>query len=108
MSVLENFLRVTMPDGSRYDVPVMIIAENRAKFYADISEIPVEEALGETENLFKEDNYEIEEWASSNMNWDEVEDHATLVIEELEKPKIDFQDGWVNGNKEIVEHKECL
>ena len=28
-------LRVTMPDGSRWDVPCSVIAKNRAEYYAN-------------------------------------------------------------------------
>lgn len=33
MKIDEKFLRVTMPDGSKWDVPVKKIAENRARHY---------------------------------------------------------------------------
>ena len=43
-------LRVTMPDGSRWDIPVKVIAENRAKSYLDYDDEfkNMEEALKDT------------------------------------------------------------
>jgi hypothetical protein len=87
---------VTMPDGSKWALPVMVIARDRAKNYADEFDGDVERSLAEdTLPLFEEESYEIHDWASNNMNWDEVCDEAEK-IEEPEAP--DYQEGWVNGH----------
>ena len=103
MSIENKFLKVTMPDGSRWKVPVRIIAENRARYYAEKEYITLEQSLKfDTLPLFEEDEYEIEDWASNNMDWSDVEKYAIrmkdmgLTLEEL-------QEGWINGEKEIVE-----
>lgn len=104
----DKYLRVTMPDGSTWDIPILIIAENRAKYYAENDEDflgDVEKALEEdTLPLFASDEYEIMEWASNNMDWDDVSDFATMV----EFSDCDYQEGWINGDKEIVEVKDRL
>lgn len=98
---LENKrLRITMFDGSRWDVPVMLVARNRAEHYKSEFGDDIERSLTEdTIPLFKSDDFEIEDWAANNMNWDEVKAHANRV----EDGEIDFEEGWVSGEKEIVD-----
>jgi hypothetical protein len=93
-----KYLRVTMPDGSKWDVPAKIIAENRALEVADGAQF-----LGTTqaEVEYALDNYAVlVDWAENNMNWDNVRSAAVMVKSEA---AMDFQDGWVNGNKELIE-----
>ena len=82
----QKYLRVTMPDGSRWDIPVMVIVKHRAKYFGEKDP----EMRGE---------YEIMDYATNNMNWGDVVLHAQEVI----KPEPDYQEGWINGNKEIIE-----
>jgi hypothetical protein len=97
-------LKVTMPDGSVWSVPVMIIARNRAKEYASEFDGDIERSLKEdTLPLFEDSEYEIKDWAAGNMNWDEVREHATKVQDREPMTDADFQEGWVNGEKEIEE-----
>ena len=95
---MEKFLRVTMPDGSLWDVPARVIADNRAKYYA-------EGDPGEYEEEFRftmDDNFELRDWAANNMDWDEVKSYA-VKVEEPPQQEPDYQEGWVNGDKKIVE-----
>lgn len=82
-------LRVTMPDGSRWDVPVSVVQENWWAYYKDKD--------------FHEDEFDDAEcidWAQNNMNWSDVEGHADMS----EIPAVvDYQDGWINGDREIVD-----
>jgi hypothetical protein len=93
-----KYLRVTMPDGSKWDVPARVIAENRARYYAKID--PNTTYEGEFDYTMS-NNYELKDWAAGNMNWSDVEDHAKRVAVPPLEP--DYQEGWVNGEKEIVE-----
>lgn len=82
-------LRVTMPDGSRWDVPLVLVAIDKAGYYDDTSEA---DELADPAGLI--------DWAENNMNWSDVASHASKVTE---SPKgIDYQEGWINGEKEIV------
>lgn len=94
-------LYITMPDGSVWAVPVEHIARNRATFYAHREYGGnVEESLrDDTIPLFESDDYEIEDWAAGNMNWEDVSRFARMVSAP-EPP--DFQEGWVNGDKRVV------
>lgn len=46
------------------------------------------------------DDSEIHNWAGNNMNWSYVSAYA--VIQPAKHTKVDFQDGWLNGGKEII------
>lgn len=98
-----KMLKVEMPDGSKWGVPVEIIAKNRAEYYADEYDGDVECSLAEdTMPLFESDDYEVEDWACNNMNWSDVNGYAKL----LEPSKCDFQEGWLYGEKSIVDIKD--
>lgn len=100
---VENaLLHVKMSDGSVWAVPVREIAYHRAKYYADRDEEfggDVARSLREdTLPLFESDEYEIKDWATSNMNWEDIE-NPILVSGPA---PVDYQDGWLNGEKDIV------
>lgn len=93
-----------MPNGSKWDVPAKLIAEARARYYAKVD--TGKESGKDFEKVFNEevenaldDTYLIEDWASNNMDWEDVKDSA-INFSEME---VDFQEGWVNGKKEVVE-----
>lgn len=93
-------LRVNMPDGSKWDVPVEFIANNRAEHYAHEFNGNVQQSLDEdTLPLFEADHYEIEDWAANNMNWSDVERMATMAV----SGETDYQEGWVNGDKTVID-----
>lgn len=86
-----------MPDNSRWDVPCEVIAKNRAEFYASKGDDYQEEF-----DYTMSSDFELRDWAAGNMNWDEVEQFAVKAnVNDLVKP--DYQEGWVNGEKEIIE-----
>lgn len=94
---MKKYLRVTMPDGSKWDVPAMVIAENRA---ASFHPIGTEEFLEEAK-LTIGDAWTLTDWAENNMNRSDVKLHAVQVG----ATKVNHQEGWVNGPKEVVEHE---
>jgi hypothetical protein len=99
-ALLKKKLRVTMPDGSRYDVSVELIARNRAAEYVDEYDGNIETSLWEdTLPCFADNEFEIEDWAVNNMNWKDVVRHAWKV---QEADRVDYEDGWINGEKEII------
>lgn len=92
---------VKMDDGSRWAVPVAVIASNRASYYArefggDVRRSLVEDTLP----LFDGDFFEVHDWASGNMDWADVRDFATRA--EQDDVDIDFEEGWMNGEWEVV------
>ncbi len=98
---MKQRLIVEMPDGTRWGVPVMAIARNRAKEYASEFDGDIERSLAEdTIPLFESDEFEIIDWAQNNMNWDDVKAEAGRMAHSTVEP--DYQEGWVNGPKELV------
>jgi hypothetical protein len=95
---MKKYLRVTMPDGSKWDVPAEKIAENRALYFCGDKnnrnyEVEFNASMGD------DFHSEIEDWASNNMNWRDVAQFAAKVGTPIE---VDFQYGWINGDKEII------
>ena len=79
---MENkVLRITMPDSSKWDVPVIIIANDRANYYKYEFNNDLNESLEkDTLPLFRESDYEIVDWAANNMDWDDVKEFAKREI----------------------------
>lgn len=89
-----KYLRVTMPDGSRWDVPAEVIAKNKA------------ERCGAGQDMVRDtlrDENELRDWAANNMNWTDVQSVAKKA-EIIPMPQADYQDGWINGHKEILDY----
>jgi hypothetical protein len=94
---MRELMTVEMPDGSKWGVPVAMIARNRAENYADEFDGNVElSMLEDTLPLFESDPYEIQDWAVNNMNWSDFDGHQTKVAD---APPPDFQEAWMHGEK---------
>lgn len=94
---------IEMRDGSVWAMPVEVIARHRAEHYKDEFGDDVERSLEEdTWPLFEENDYEVSDWAVNNMDWDDVVDHAKQISKPEPLTPYDFQEGWMNGNKEVV------
>lgn len=97
---MAKHLQVTMPDGSKWAVPVEVIAMNRAVYYSKNDGVSLEDSLNnDTNPLFEVSPFEIEDWAANNMNWSDVEHLAVCTC----KGEIDFDDGWANGGKDVID-----
>jgi len=97
---MSKHLQVEMPDGSKWAIPVHVIAMNRATYYAKNDGVSIEQSLNnDTLPLFEADEYQIEDWAANNMNWSDVQ-HVAICTN---KGETDYEDGWCNGEKEIID-----
>jgi hypothetical protein len=93
-------MTVEMPDSSVWKVPVALIANHRANHYKHEFNGDLKRSLAEdTLPLFEDDHYAIEDWASNNMGWSDVVAYA----EEITKCGCDYEEGWANGDKNIVD-----
>lgn len=96
-----KFLLIEMPDGSKWGVPLEVIARHRAACYVDEFDGSLERSLIEdTMPLFLEDSYAAPDWASNNMRWRRVAEYAQKIEEA--KP-IDFEGAWTNAPKRVGE-----
>lgn len=109
MRNIDKQLHITMPDGSVYSVPVeylySIFTRNRLlevrSKYIEINWDTVREF---TQTIYKIKN-EVENDFSlfldeciGNLDWEDIAGIAELVS----TPKVDFQKGWLNGDKKLV------
>lgn len=103
MSIEDKFLKVTMPDRSKWKIPVRVIAEHRARYYAEkgVFSSLLESLKQDTLPLFEDDECEIEDWSENNMCWTDVEKYAEKIKDEGLSAE-DLEEGWRNGSKEIV------
>lgn len=89
------YLRVEMPDGSLWGVPLHVIANDRAGFY----EKKEPGAFNDEFQYTMTDSYQAIDWAQNNMCWKQLEAHA-FKIEEAPVP--DYDEGLMNGAKKII------
>lgn len=88
-----------MSDLTVWQIPTMVIAENRAKFYMDEFGDDLQRSLDEDTLPLFEDDSEILDWASNNMNWSDVANFAVQIKEEREP---DYEKDWCNAKKKVV------
>ena len=97
-----RYLHIEMPDASVWSIPVWLIVLNRARNLlsgaerGELVRIIDEEVIPQ----FKESTFDLKDWAAGNMNWEDVEDYACQV--QSNEARVDYQEGWVNGEKELV------
>lgn len=97
---MAKYMVFGMPDGSKWAVPVRVIAEHHARYYSKDYRDDVDACMKlHTAPLFDSDQHAIEAWAENNMNWSDVQGWAVQVS----PPKAAaFQEGWVNSEKTFV------
>lgn len=77
---MKPFTLFTFPSGLTFQVPTQVIANNRAQNYAAEFGDDLQRSLAEdTVPLFTEDEYNVQDWALSNMNWSDLAPFARLV-----------------------------
>jgi len=103
-----KYLIVEFSDRKRYAIPIELIAKHRAKYYAKKDS---ERGLGRYDIIYAEelayamdDDYELIDWASNNMNWKDVKDRAALLETKIEPT--DYDKEWANAKMEIAELSE--
>jgi len=89
-------IHITMPDGSIWAVPAEIVAESLARHYAKADG---KAYLKEDYENALSDHSLLIEWAENNMNWKDVAKDAFQVT----PGRVVYQEGWVNGEKRVVE-----
>lgn len=79
-NILSKYYRITMSDGSIWAVPVGEIATNHADAHLDEFDGDLVKSLYEsTLPEFEENKDTIIDWASGNMNWEDVRPFATRI-----------------------------
>ena len=95
----QKYIELDFENGQRWHIPLNFIAEHRTRFYAQKDGFSANsEEWKEEMSFVMDDDFEGIDWLSNNMNWEDVENVATLVgVEDF-----DIQDEFVNCEKEII------
>ena len=94
----EKKLVIKFHNGITYTVPAMIIAGERAKYYADLDgyDQDSQEYLDEV-NRALDDEFLLFDWVQNNMDWQDLKPYAERVEDDL----FDAEDEWEDGNHTI-------
>lgn len=85
-------IRVTMQDGSMWDVPCDYVLQRYVQSNT-------EESLEEATQFFEEYPHELILWAEENLVWSEV----SVVAKQVRSPvRGDYVLGWECGDKSLV------
>jgi hypothetical protein len=90
-----KLIAFTMPDHSKWGIPVMLVAKHRAKSTADDEGTDGETALAGTLKLFAEDEELAFDWAANSMGWPDLHPHL-VQIDAGGFTEADFQDAFEN------------
>lgn len=98
MRNIDKFLHITMPDGSVYSVPVDYLWRVFAGKL--VREVTYKDPfiIDHIKNEIEDDFPLFLDECIGNLDWEDVAPMAKLVST---SPK-DFQEGWLNGDKELV------
>lgn len=89
-----KFLHIIMPDHSVWKVDIEFIADNRADYYSEFKGEDYDTIYKET----IEDSNILIEWTENGMEWSDV----SRVAIKIRDGKVDYEEGWSNGYKRIV------
>lgn len=96
-------LLVTMENGEVWSVPAAMVALNRFYSYADTDPPPDGEDPAALYAETLADDCELTDWAAGNMNWKDL----SWIARRITTPHLpDYQEGWVNGDKEVRRRDE--
>jgi hypothetical protein len=101
----ELSLRVTFSDYTVWVIPAHVIADHRARYYAtDESEegnvVGYQKVYDEEYSRTVDDVYEIIDWASNNLKWPDVQEHAVKL--RTDPPTVNYEDEWNNATMEVT------
>lgn len=89
-----KYVYFDFPNGERWRVPARLIADDRARYYAEKDHPNDVEAQREAKAIEVDfalnDSAELFDWLRNNMDWEDVEPHATQIDGPQEVDKSDF------------------
>lgn len=100
-----KYIHITFANGETWKVPAQVIAEDRAKYYADLDAqrgnvSDRDEAYREELEFTLGDDYELMDWMSNNMDWKDIKPHAVKV---REAPTPNYSREFSNTKKQVKE-----
>jgi hypothetical protein len=88
-------------DGFVWELPAHIVADARAKYYEKT--VP-STSYQEEYDFTMGNNYELTDWLHNNMNWEDVAEHARLVVTPTRN---DGPMDFCNAEAEVVDKGEA-
>lgn len=94
---MSKVIRLSMSDGSVWEIPAHVVADHRATYYAELdgSSYQVEY------DLVLENASELLDWAGNNMDWTDVKQAAKRVRGSL----LDFDEEWRCADMTVGEQR---
>ena len=94
--------------GHTYQIPLVVVAEHRADYYAQKHGWNLENDMDRQEYheeviFIMSDGSEAIDWLENNMNWEDVEEHAILIKKDK---RVNYADELCNSSKCIIEFEE--
>ncbi len=109
-----KYIKIKFSNGDRFSIPSGVVANSRAKYYADHDEGELtddnkdawNEVFYDEAKLTLEDDSELLDWLWNNMDWKDVKDRAEKLQDE--ETKYDYAKHWMeisenDDNVEIVD-----
>lgn len=99
---MSKSLVVRFPDDTVWAIDLDFIARDRASYYARVdckyNRTLVYDNVYQHE-LSVQDDSDLLDWASNNLNWSDVRDHAHLLY--VDPAEIDYEKEWSNAEMSI-------
>lgn len=98
-------IRVSMSDGTMWDIPAETVAKSRADYYArwdsERGDGTYHEVYEKEFEITMQNRYELLDYATNNMNWSDVVADAVQVPTPPPAPA-DYAREWSNAEKTVV------
>ena len=102
---MSKFLVVTFSDNLRWKIPIEFIAKSRAAYYAKLDSERDGDDYDEVYKLELDftlsDEFELTDWASNNMNWEDVLAVASRLPDD--EVECDYGKEWTNAEMKVME-----
>ena len=98
-----KYILVQFSDRTWWKIPAKIIAESRAKYFAEhdaaIGDGTYDEVYKEEYEITINDSVELEDWAKNSMDWEDVKEFAVQDRSE----DADYEKEWCNTEFDFIE-----
>jgi len=95
-----TFLTINFPRGETYAVPAVIVADDRAQYYArkdhPDDEASRQECFLEEREYALNDRLELLDWVRNNMNWEDLEPWTTRIVHDEQPLEEQWRDAEID------------
>lgn len=93
--ILNAIFQVEFSDGCRFSIPVSVIAQHHAEFYANEHGTEIDQELNtNTIPYFYQEPFNIEDWALNHMSWVDVKDVAKAISTDMRLTYDNYIEEW--------------